>query len=803
MKYIKRFEEIGMDDVPLVGGKNASLGQMISNLALNGITVPTGFAITADAYWFFLKHNNLEQLLQDLIKQITDYKDIRQIQKIGGQIRSLIESGEIPDELVHEIKLSYDALCEHYKQKNCDVAVRSSATAEDLPDASFAGQQETYLNISGYQALLSAYKKSLASLFTDRAIVYRAEKGFDHFKVGLSTGVQKMVRSDKACAGVLFTLDTDTGFPEVVMINAAWGLGELVVKGEITPDEFVVHKPTLLDGYRPILKKQLGTKKTKMVYADGEQAPTKKIEVPVELQQQWSLSDDEILELAHMALVIEEHYTKRKGSWCPMDIEWAKDGIDGKLYILQARPETVHSVKKHEAHIVRYSLQEHEQNIAKSIIATGMSIGQAIAAGKARVIASVAESYQVQEGDIIITHMTDPDWVPVLKKASGIITSSGGRTCHAAIVSRELGIPAIVGAVGIFEKVQSGQEITIDCSTGGIGYVYAGMLPFKKEVLVINPDAQREIPAKIMMNIAIPDTAFALSVIPNDGVGLARIEFIIGNVIHVHPMACVSPEKVSDEHVLHQIYEQALPYTSLSEFFVDSLARGIAMIAAAFYPKPVIVRTSDFKSNEYRNLIAGNYFEPEEENPMLGWRGASRYYSHQYKEAFALECAAFKKVRNEMGLKNVKIMLPFVRTPLEAQRVINLMKQHGLEKGVDGLELVMMCEIPSNVLLMDEFSALFDGFSIGSNDLTQLTLGVDRDSGLLKELFDERDKAVQKMLELAINGAHRNKKFIGICGQAPSDYPEIAHFLISLRIDSLSLNPDSIMPFINDYAKFA
>lgn len=801
MNYIKYFEEIGLADVPLVGGKNASLGEMINNLAMQDIQIPTGFAITAHAYWYFLRNNNLEQPLRELIDQITDYQDIQQLQKIGLRIRSLIENGWIPDDLTKEIEQAYKVLGKHYKQDECTVAVRSSATAEDLPDASFAGQQETYLNITGLDALLKAYRKSLASLFTDRALVYRFEKGFDHFKVALSTGVQKMVRSDKACAGVMFTLDTDTGFPDVIVINASWGLGELVVKGEVTPDEFIAHKPTLRVGYRSIIKKQLGSKKIKMVYGTGEESFTEKIEVSSEQQQHWALRDDEILELAHKALCIEDYYSRYKGSWSPMDIEWAKDGIDGKLYIVQARPETVQSLKKETTDLIHYTWPE-EQELKQYIIATGMSIGQAALQGRVRLVTSVAEGNEISADEIIVTHMTDPDWVPLLKRAAGIITSSGGRTCHAAIVSRELGIPAIVGAEGICEKVQTGQEITMNC-TGGVGYIYQGKIPFKKELLAIDMRARQAIPTKIMMNVALPDTAFAASRLPNDGVGLARIEFIISSMIRIHPMACVYPERITDESIRQELFERAKPYDSLADFFICMLAQEIAIIAVAFYPRPVIVRTSDFKSNEYRNLLAGSYFEPQEENPMLGWRGASRYYSPNYQEAFKLECAAFKKVRQEMGCKNVKIMLPFVRTIQEAEKVIALMKHEGLERGVDGLELIMMCEIPSNVLLIDKFSQFFDGFSIGSNDLTQLTLGVDRDSGLLKELFDERDEAVKKILEMSIKGAHYNNKPIGICGQAPSDYPEIARFLISLGIDSLSLNPDSILPFINGYGKKA
>lgn len=803
MNYIKRFEEITIDDIPLVGGKNASLGQMIANLSQQGVVIPTGFAITADAYWYFLRHNHLLESIRDLLDSIADYQDLRKIQAVGRDIRAQIEHGLIPEDLKQEIVTSYEMLCKYYQQEKCDVAVRSSATAEDLPDASFAGQQETFLNISGHDALLEAYKQSLASLFTDRAIVYRYEKGFDHFKVGLSTGVQKMVRADLAVSGVMFTLDTDTGFSDVVMIESGYGLGELVVKGEIMPDEYLVHKPTLKAGYASIIKKQLGDKQMKMIYANDEGralgSSTKKVEVSLHDKTKFCLQEEDILDLARMALAIEDHYTARKGSWCPMDIEWAKDGLDGKLYIVQARPETVHSLKKKESFVMRYRLEMERESLHDRLLVTGSSIGQAIASGKARVILSVEDIHQVREGDIIVTHMTDPDWVPALKKSAGIVTDSGGRTCHAAIVSRELGIPALVGALSATQSIKNDQEITLDCSMGGVGYVYDGTLPFVQETIRIDENKKKMIPADILLNSANPEQAFVAAQLPNDGVGLARIEFIISNLIKVHPMACVHPERIKDSAVRKEVDAFKGPYETLSQFFINTLAQGIGMIAAAFYPKPVIVRTSDFKSNEYRGLIAGTYFEPTEENPMLGLRGASRYYSEWYQEAFALECAAFKKIREQMGFKNVKIMLPFVRTVKEAQVVLEYMDDQGLTRGEYGLELIMMCEIPSNVLLIDEFSTLFDGFSIGSNDLTQLTLGVDRDSGLLTELFDERDAAVKKMLEYAVTGAKRNGKYIGICGQAPSDYPEIARFLLDLGINSLSLNPDSVVPFIDGY----
>ncbi|MDP3889542.1 MAG: phosphoenolpyruvate synthase [bacterium] len=789
--YIKKFEELTIDDVGLVGGKNASLGQMIQNLSAQGVQIPTGFAITAEAYWHYLEHNKLVGRMKEIMAQLKDPQDIATLQKVGSAIRSLIASATMPDDLAQEIVSAYKDLSKRYKQDNCDSAVRSSATAEDLPTASFAGQQETFLNVRGPEQLLEACKKCMASLFTNRAIIYRIEQGFDHFKVALSVGVQKMVRSDLASSGVAFSLDTESGFKDVVMIESSYGLGESIVKGLVTPDEFLVHKLTLEQGFAPIIKKKLGDKKTKIVYADSE---VKQDDVSLEDQQYFSLTDDEILKLARDVLIIEKHYSQREGRWFPMDIEWAKDGLDGTIYIIQARPETIHGVKR-VTMLTTYALRDGDsEKHADALIVTGHSIGQHITSGIARVIKSVADIEQVQKGDIIVTEMTDPDWVPAMKRSAGIITDRGGRTCHAAIVSRELNILAIVGAYGATEKIKNGQEITIDCSRGNLGFVYEGIIPFDKQEFTL--DTIPHVPTDVMVNLADPDSAFFFSFLPVKGVGLARIEFIISNVIKVHPMALLHPEKITDAKVKKEIDQLTAAYESKSHFFIDNLACGIAHIAAAFYPRPVIVRLSDFKSNEYRNLIGGVYFEPVEENPMLGFRGASRYYHENYQEAFALECAALQKVRREMGLKNVKVMVPFVRTVHEAQGVFNEMKRNGFERGKDSLEVIMMCEIPSNVILIDEFSKYFDGFSIGSNDLTQLILGVDRDSALLAPLFDERDPAVKKMLEQAVKGAQRNKRSIGICGQAPSDYPEIAEFLMKLNIDSMSLNPDAVLPFL-------
>ena len=761
--------------------------------------MPRGFAVTAAAYWHYLSHNALIEEMKRIMDQLKDPNDISTLQKVGQKIRSIIVSGSMPDDLAQEIAAAYDQLSQHYNQKNADVAVRSSATAEDLPTASFAGQQETYLNIHGVEELIEACKKCMASLFTDRAIVYRIGHGFDHFKVALSVGVQKMIRADLASSGVAFSLDTESGFKDVVMIESSFGLGEAIVKGLVTPDEFMVHKPTLEQGFHSIIKKQLGDKKIKIIYAQNHEETTQEIAVLDDEQKQFSLVDEEILELAQSTITIEKHYSQLKGAWSPMDVEWAKDGQDGKLYIIQARPETVHAVKK-EAVLIQYSLQNGEpESHAHRLLVTGLSIGQQIVCGIARVIKDVKQIKQVQEGDIIVTYMTDPDWVPVMKRAAGIITERGGRTCHAAIVSRELGLPAIVGAQGATEAIKDGQEITLDCSRGTAGFIYDGRIEYvvNKTVLETVPKA----PVEVMVNISDPGSAFQVSFLPTAGVGLARIEFIITNSIKIHPMALVHPDRVTDKKVFEKIDVLTSAYPDKKAFFVDRLAQGIGMIAAAFYPRPVIARLSDFKSNEYRNLLGGVYFEPEEENPMLGFRGASRYYHERYKEAFSLECATFLKVRNEMGLKNVKVMVPFVRSVDEADGVIREMQRNGLSRGENGLEIIMMCEVPSNVIVLDMFSPFFDGFSIGSNDLTQLTLGVDRDSELLAPMFDERDPAVKRMMAMAIEGAKKNKQYIGICGQAPSDYPEIAQFLIEKGIDSLSLNPDSVLPFLTQYAQ--
>lgn len=781
MKFIKNFNEITHTDSTIVGAKTASLGLMYNALASQGIRVPGGFGITADAYWHFVNSNHLMPIIEKIMEGLTDYNDLSKIKEAGQHIRNLFHIAPMPADLAEAIVSAYVQLGVNYSQKNLQVAVRSSATAEDLVDASFAGQQDTYLNISGKEALLEATKKCFASLFTDRAMVYRHEKGFEYKDIALSVTIQKMVRSDKAVSGVAFSIDTETGFQNAIIINASYGLGQAIVQGLVVPDEYIVFKPT-----NAILKKEIGSKKIKIVYkTDG----IAQASVPSGAQSQQCLSDQEINKLADIIKTIEAFYTGQKGSFCALDIEWAKDGFDNELYIVQARPETVHSRASHK--MIHYTLHEGQN---QTVLARGNSVGQQITTGKAVVVNCVADINQVQPGDIIITNMTDPDWIPVLKKAAGIITQMGGRTCHAAIVSRELNIPALVGAHDAMQKIAHGQTITLDCSGGTIGYVYDRACTFKKTETEL-----ADIPSvatDIMINLADPERAFSLAQLPVAGVGLARIEFIINSSIKIHPLALLYPEMVTDKKVFKQIDQLTAGYADKKTFFIDKLAQGIGLIAAAFYPKPVIVRLSDFKSNEYRNLIGGSFFEPHEENPMIGFRGASRYYSDRFKDAFALECAALVKAREQMGLTNIKVMVPFVRTLQEGKKVIQEMALHGLQQGIHGLEIIMMCEIPSNVILVEEFLKDFDGISIGSNDLTQLTLGIDRDSALLQGVFDERDPAMKKMFARAIEGAKRAQKYSGICGQAPSDYPEIAEYVISLGIQSISLNPDSVIPFL-------
>jgi pyruvate, water dikinase len=794
MSYIRFFKDLTQKDIALVGGKNASLGEMIKELITvdkGNINVPLGFALTTKAYWDLLEQNHLVPHMKKIMQSLHDNQSLKTVQEVGAEIRSLIYEAQLPPQVITELTQAYKELSSLYHTSDLDVAVRSSATAEDLPHASFAGQQETYLHISGIEEVIDATKRCMASLFTDRAIVYRIEQGFDHFQVAISVGIQKMVRSDLASSGVIFSLDTDTGFKNVVVITSSYGLGENIVKGTVNPDEFHVHKPTLALGYRSIIKKYLGSKELKLTYSDNREHPLENIPVSYKDQHRFSLSDDEILELARQTIVIENHYSALKGSWSPMDIEWAKDGIDGKLYIVQARPETVYGSKKWEDMLIRYTLKGSPE---KKIITHGLSIGQKIANGEARILKSIHEHHTFRQGDILVTAMTDPDWVPLMKKASAIITDKGGRTCHAAIVSRELGIPAIVGTSNATELIKDGEIVTADCSRGSTAFVYQGALDFEVIKTELKTVPKPRVP--VLVNIADPDRAYKLSFLPVSGVGLARVEFIINSFIKVHPMAVCQPEKIKDPRVKKIIEEYAEPYKDAKTYFIDTLAQGIGIIAAAFYPREVIVRLSDFKSNEYRNLLAGEDFEPIEDNPMLGFRGAVRYCDPSYAPAFALECAALSKARNEMGMTNIKILVPFVRNLYEATCTIAALQEQGINRGDKGLQILMMCEIPSNVILLEEFSPFFDGFSIGSNDLTQFTLAVDRDSGILSPLFNENDPAVKKMFKLALEAAHRSNTPMSICGQAPSDYPEIAEFLIKHGISALSLNPDSVIPFL-------
>jgi len=778
------FNEVGIDDISLVGGKNASLGEMYQNLTKKGVRVPNGFAITAHAYQVLLEKSGAMDHLRAALRGV-NVKNVHQLQEAGRKARDIIMHCDFPPELRVQIAEAYQKLCKQYNTKEVDVAVRSSATAEDLPEASFAGQQETFLNIRGVHELMDACKKCFASLFTNRAIAYRAEKKFDHFKVYLSIGVQKMVRSDLACAGVIFTLDTETGFPNVVFITGSYGLGESVVQGAVNPDEFFVFKPTLQQGFRPVIDKRLGEKATKIIYGEEGSKSIKKIDTPIDERKKFCLTDDEALTLASWAMQIEDYYSQRKGRWVPMDIEWAKDGQSDDLFIVQARPESVQSRRN------RNVLEEFKLLQKGKVLAVGKSVGSKIAQGPAHVIRDVRNIAQFRKGDVLITEMTDPDWVPIMRLASAIVTNRGGRTSHAAIVSRELGIPCIVGTNNATEMVRSGQKVTVSCAEGEKGTVYDGYLKFKVDRIDLKEIARPR--TKVMMNVGNPDQAFELSFLPNDGVGLAREEFIVNEYIKIHPMALVHFDKVVDEETRRQIEQLTLGYKDKKQFFVDKLAMGVGLIAAAFYPKDVILRFSDFKTNEYVNLIGGKYFEPKEENPMIGWRGASRYYKEGYKEGFALECKAIKKVREEFGLKNLKVMIPVCRTPEEGRKVLEVMRQNGLQRGKQGLEVYVMCEIPSNVILADQFCEIFDGFSIGSNDLTQMTLGVDRDSALVADVYDERNEAVKRMVEHVIQVAKEKKRKIGICGDAPSTYPEFAEFLVDCGIDSISLSPDAII----------
>jgi pyruvate,water dikinase len=777
------FNECGIADVPIVGGKNASLGEMMCHLAPRGIRIPNGFATTAFAYRQFLAVTEVDKKLRELFAGLA-FENVQQVHQVGQRARSLILEASFPEDLAQAIQESYLRLCEQHGL-NTDVAVRSSATAEDLPDASFAGQHETFLNVHGVKGVLEASKKCFASIFTDRAIHYRQMHGFDQFSIALSIGIQKMVRSDLASSGVIFSIDTETGFKDAVLISASYGLGENIVQGAVNPDEYIVFKPTLKQGFRPILSKTVGTKEFKLVYDPGGSKLTKNVPVPPEDRRRITLHDDEILQLAKWACVIEDHYSQVRGVFTPMDMEWAKDGVTSELFIVQARPETVQS-QKSKIVLRTYHLKEKGK-----LLVSGRSVGEAIGAGHARVILNAHNLGEFQPGEVLVTDKTDPDWEPIMKKSSAIVTNQGGRTCHAAIVARELGIPGIVGTETATASLSTGQAITVCCAEGEEGHVYEGILPF--DVTDVSVDQLPKTRTAIMMNVGNPQDAFSLAEIPNDGVGLARLEFIIANHIQAHPLALVHFEELMDSAIKKKLADMTVLYENKPQYFVDRLSEGVATIAAAFYPKPVIVRLSDFKTNEYAHLIGGEQFEPHEENPMIGWRGASRYYDSKYRDGFALECRAMKRVREDMGLTNVILMVPFCRTPEEGRAVLAEMAKHGLERGKTGLQIYVMCEIPSNVILADDFFKVFDGFSIGSNDLTQLTLGLDRDSPLVSRLFDERNEAVKRMVVMAIQAAKRNGKKIGICGQAPSDFPEFTQFLVEHGIDSISLNPDTVL----------
>jgi pyruvate,water dikinase len=783
--FVLAFSAITLGDLPRVGGKNASLGELIQNLAPAGVRVPDGFAITADAYRLHLREARIEGEIYAALDAL-DPRDVEALARTGRTVRERIRSAPLPAAVADEVERAYRALSSQTGEEATDVAVRSSATAEDLPTASFAGQQETYLNVHGRTNLMHAIQDCMASLFTDRAIVYRFERGFAHRDVALSVGVQKMVRSDLASAGVIFTLDTETGFRDVVMVTGAFGLGETVVQGSVNPDEFWIHKPTLRKGFRPIVRRERGDKALKLVYDPHSAAkPVKLRPVAAQDRARFVLSDDEVLQLARWALAIEDHYSARAGHPTPMDIEWAKDGKTGVLYVVQARPETVHS-QREEPTIEVYRLRGPKGRV----LARGKSVGGKVGTGRVRVVHHLSEQAAFQSGEVLVTAETGPDWEPVLHQAAAVVTDRGGRTCHAAIVSRELGIPCIVGTDLGTQVLETGQEVTVSCAEGDVGHVYEGRVEFEREL--IDPASLPTPRVPLMLNVGNPERAFLLAQLPTAGVGLARMELVVLNWIGIHPMALVHPERVTERETRRQIEQRIRGFAMGAEFFVSCLATGIAQIAAAFYPRPVILRFSDFKTNEYAGLLGGAAFEPVESNPMIGFRGASRYYSERYREGFALECASVRRVREEMGFENLKLMVPFCRTLEEGRRVLLELEKNGLVRGERGLEVYVMCEIPSNALLAEEFSALFDGFSIGSNDLTQLTLGTDRDSELLSELFDERDPAVKKLIRMAVEAAHRNGRKVGICGQAPSDHADFAEFLAEIGIDSISLNPDSV-----------
>ncbi|WP_404343274.1 phosphoenolpyruvate synthase [Pseudoalteromonas mariniglutinosa] len=777
-EYVLWYQELGMQDVPRVGGKNASLGEMISNLANAGVQVPGGFATTADAFNEFLDQSGLNAKIHDILDTL-DVDDVNTLAKVGADIRQWIIDTPFQPKLDQAIRDAYSQL-QGDSSADVSFAVRSSATAEDMPDASFAGQQETFLNVRGIDAVMVAIKHVFASLFNDRAISYRVHQGYDHRGVALSAGIQRMVRSDKSASGVMFSIDTESGFEDVVFITSSYGLGEMVVQGAVNPDEFYVHKPTLAKGKPAVVRRNIGSKAIQMIYS-ADQAHGKQVEivdVDADLSNKFSITDAEVQDLAKQAVIIEQHYGR------PMDIEWAKDGNDGKLYIVQARPETVRS--NEDANV----MERFQLNGSSKVVVEGRAIGHKIGSGVVRVLNSIDEMDKVQKGDILVTDMTDPDWEPIMKRAAAIVTNRGGRTCHAAIIARELGIPAVVGCGNATDLITGGQEVTVSCAEGDTGYIYEGILDF--EILTSRVDEMPELPMKVMMNVGNPDRAFDFARLPHAGVGLARVEFIINRMIGVHPKALLNFDAQTDA-LKAEITEMIAGYESPVEFYIAKLVEGIATLGCAFAPERVIVRMSDFKSNEYANLVGGQQYEPEEENPMIGFRGAARYISEDFRDCFALECEAIKRVRNEMDMTNIEIMIPFVRTLEEGKRVIELLEEHGLKRGENGLKVIMMCELPSNALLAEEFLEYFDGFSIGSNDLTQLTLGLDRDSGLIAHLFDERNPAIKKLLSMAIKTAKAKGKYVGICGQGPSDHEDFAAWLVEQGIDSVSLNPDTVI----------
>ncbi len=799
MNYTLPLKSVGINDIPLVGGKNASLGEMLQHLTELGVSIPDGFVITVDAYYDFIKYNQLDEKIKEVVNVI-DYDNIESLRRGGMQVRQLILNGRFPKEMSEQLISSYEILSQQYQQEFTDVAVRSSATAEDLPDASFAGQQETFLNVRGPAILMDCVRNCFASLFTDRAISYRQSFGYDHFQVALSVCIQKMVRSDLGASGVAFSIDTESGFKDAIVINASYGLGEMIVQGAVSPDEYIVFKPLVKQGFNSIIEKKMGNKDKMMIYGKGGDERVKIIPTENYFRTRFCLKDETIIKLAKWVAIIEDYYTKIKDKWTPMDVEWAIDGLSKDLFIVQARPETIHSQKDHNK-ITEYKIEDEKRQ--EKILFKGIAVGDKIGSGKTTILYSldkrVNEGHEFIPGSVLVTDMTDPDWEPIMKKASAIITNKGGRTCHAAIVARELGVPAIVGCGNATDLIAEGQMVTASCAEGDVGFVYNGEIKYQQNDYDLS--TLPSVKTDIMLNVASPSLAFQFSHLPNKGVGLAREEFIINNYIQIHPLALLNHKSLNDIELSNEIEKKIVGYADEETFFIEKLSNGIAKIAASFYPNKVIVRFSDFKSNEYFNLLGGKYYEPHEENPMIGWRGASRYYSEAYKPAFALECRAIKKVRNEMGLSNVVVMIPFCRTVEELHKVTDVMQEFGLVRGENKLELFLMAEIPSNILMAEDFAKHIDGFSIGSNDLTQLTLGLDRDSSLIAHLYDERNPAVKRMLEMLITTAKKEKVKVGICGQGPSDFPDFAQFLVELGIDSISVTPDSVIKTVKAIAE--